>query len=145
MRLTRRPKWEMPLARLRDQIDHMFEQPDFAVSDLFNGWTPAVDILENKDSVTVKAEMPGFKREEIEVSLHENNLIISGERKRESERKEGEFYRSERFYGKFYRSVPLPFTVESGKIEARYRDGVLTVKLPKNENAKSKQIEVTVG
>jgi HSP20 family protein len=145
MRLMRRPKWEMPLARLRDQIDQMFEQPDLALSDFFSAWTPAVDVLENKDSVTVKAEMPGFKPEEIDVSLHDNNLIISGERKRENEQKEGEFYRSERFYGKFHRSVALPFTVEPGKIEARYHDGVLTVKLPKSENAKSKQIEVTVG
>jgi HSP20 family protein len=144
MRLVRRPKSEMPLSRLRDQLDQMFE-PDFTISDfLGGGWTPAVDVLEGKDKLTVKAELPGFKREDLDVSVHENNLIISGERKSEDERREGDFYRSERFYGKFHRSISLPATVETGKIEARYRDGVLTVTLPKSEHAKAKQIEVNV-
>jgi HSP20 family protein len=145
MRLMRRPRLDMPLTRLRDEIDRMFEQPDFAVSDLFGGWTPAVDVLKDKDKLTVKAELPGFKREYLNVSLHENNLIISGERRCEDEQKQGEFYRCERYYGKFHRSVSLPATVDTAKIDAKYRDGVLTVTLPKSEKAKGKQIEVTVA
>ena len=146
MRLMRRPRYQMPLSRLRDQIEQIFEQPDFAVSELLGGgWLPAVDVLEGKDKLTVKAELPGFKREDLDVSVHESNLILSGERKSDEERKDGEFYRSERFYGRFHRSIPLPFPVETDKIEARYSDGVLTVTLPKSEQAKSKQIEVEIG
>jgi HSP20 family protein len=145
MRLMRTPKLEMPLTRLRDEIDRLFvRQPDFAVSDLFGGWMPAVDLLEDKDKLTVKAELPGFKREDLNVSVHEDNLIISGERRCEDEQKEGEFYRCERYYGKFHRSIPLPASVDAGKIEAKYRDGVLTMTLPKTEKAKAKQIEVSV-
>lgn len=135
----------MPLSRLRDQLNQIFEQPDFAMSDLLGGgWLPAVDVLDDRNKLTVKAELPGFKREDLDVSVHDNQLIISGERKSEEEKKDGEFYRSERFYGKFHRSIPLPATVDTGKIEARYRDGVLTVTLPKSEQAKAKQIEVAV-
>ena len=145
MRLMRRPRLDSPLARLRNQIDEMFGQPDFPLSDLFTGWTPAVDVLEDKDKLTVKAELPGFKKEDLNVTLHENNLIISGERRCDDEQKEGEFYRCERYYGKFHRSVSLPSTVDTVKIDAKYRDGVLTVALPKSEKAKGKQIEVAVG
>lgn len=145
MRLMRKPRYEMPLSRLRDQLGQIFEQPDFALTDLMGGgWMPAVDVLEDKEKLTVKAELPGFKREELEVSVHENNLIISGERKSEEERKDGEFYRSERFYGRFHRAVSLPAAVDIEKISASYRDGVLTVTLPKTDQAKTKQIEVKV-
>ena len=145
MKLTRKPGFEMPLSRLRDQLNQIFEQPDFAVSDLLGGgWVPAIDVLDDKDKLTVKAELPGFKREDLDVSVHQDNLIISGERKSDEEKKDGEFYRSERFYGKFHRSIPLPTTVDTGKIQAKYRDGLLTVTLPKSEHAKAKQIEVAV-
>jgi HSP20 family protein len=143
MRLMRKPSWEMPLSRLGNQLGQMFEQPDFAIGDLLSGgWMPAVDVLEAGDKLTVKAELPGFKREDLDVSVHENNLIISGERKAAEEQNEGEFYRSERFYGKFHRSITLPFAVDTEKIEAHYRDGVLTVMLPKNEQAKAKKVQV---
>ena len=145
MRLMRRPRYEMPLSRLRDQFSQIFEQPDFALSDLLGGgWMPVVDVLEDKDKLTVKAELPGFKREELDVSVHENSLVLSGERKSDEERKDGEFYRSERFYGRFHRVLPLPSSVEVDKIQAKYRDGVLTVTLPKSEHAKGKQIEVGI-
>jgi HSP20 family protein len=133
---------ETSLSGLRNQLNQMFE-PDFTIGDLFGGaWTPAVDVLESKDKLTVKAELPGFRREDLEVSVHENNLTISGERKAEEDRKDAEFYRSERFYGRFQRSIPLPFSVDTEKIEAHYRDGVLTITLPKSEHAKAKQIQV---
>ncbi|SRR5579862_945362 len=145
MRLMRRPRYEMPLSRLRDQFNQIFEQPDFAVGDLLSGgWMPVVDVLEDKDKLTVKAELPGFKREDLDVSVHENNLILSGERKAEEERKDGEFYRSERFYGRFHRVISLPSSVDTEKILAKYRDGVLTVTLPKSEHARARQIEVGI-
>jgi len=136
----------MPLSRLRDQLSQIFEQPEFALTDLLGGgWTPVVDVLDDKDKLIVKAEVPGFKREDLDVAVHENTLIISGERKSEEERKDGEFYRSERFYGRFHRSIPLPYAVDTDKIQAQYRDGILNITLPKAEHAKAKQIEVTVG
>lgn len=145
MRLMRRPRYEMPLSRLRDQFNQIFEQPDFALSDLLGGgWMPVVDMLEDKDKLTVKAELPGFNREDLDVSVHENSLILSGERKADEERKDGEFFRSERFYGRFHRVIPLPSSVDTEKIQAKYTNGVLTVTLPKNEHARAKQIEVGI-
>ena len=112
-------------------------------SQLLSGWTPALDVYEDKDHFIVKAELPGMKKEDIEVSFHDGGLSISGERK--SETKEGEnAERTERFSGKFRRSITLPTRVESSKVSAVYKDGILTVTLPKAEEAKPKQIQVSV-
>src|SRR6266404_3176214 len=89
------------LARLRNRIDRLFESPFGLASDLFEGWTPALDLNETDNNIVVKAELPGMKPEEIEFSLRENTLTISGERKHEEESGEGENYRSERYFGKF--------------------------------------------
>jgi len=110
----------------------------------FNQWAPTVDLYEDKDHVYVKAEVPGMKKEEIDVSLHDNALTISGERKLEQKDQDAENYRSERFFGRFTRSVTLPVAVEGEKVKANYKDGILTITLPKSEKAKPKQIEVSV-
>ncbi|HVV01899.1 MAG TPA: Hsp20/alpha crystallin family protein [Verrucomicrobiae bacterium] len=136
------------LSSLRDEIDRLFEAPLAALSgpsQLLGGWTPSLDVFENKDNVIVKAEVPGMKKEEIEVSLHDGTLSISGERKSNQEFKEAEVYRSERFVGRFQRTVTLPAPVASDKVKAQYKDGVLTVTLPKTEEAKPKQIDVNVS
>lgn len=86
-----------------------------------------------------------MKREDIEVSLHDGALTISGERKSESKHEDAEVYRSERFIGKFQRSVTLPTPVKSDAVKANYKDGILTVTLPKSEEAKPKQIDVNVS
>ncbi len=152
MRLIRRQRqdagnWSAfdQLNRLRDEIDQVFQSSfgDFGPSTGFlEGWSPAVDLIEDKDKLSVKAELPGMKREDIEVSLHGDTLSISGERKEEKERKEGENYRAERFFGRFQRTIHLPQPVDGNKVEASYRDGVLTITLPKTEEAKRKQIEI---
>ena len=132
---------------LRDEIDRLFESPlaEFARSaQMLSGWAPVVDLFENKDSFVVKAELPGMKKEDIEISLHEGALLVSGERKREEKSKPGETYREERFYGKFHRSIALPKPVAADQVKATYKDGVLTVTLPKTEEVKPKQIEVVV-
>jgi HSP20 family protein len=144
MQLRRREDVWSPMTRLRDSLNRFFDYPEFGGTDLFEGWQPAVDVHEDKDNIIVKAEMPGMKREDIDVSLNQNTLLLCGERKREEERKEEGYYRSERYFGKFQRSIPIPQTVDAQKIEARYRDGVLTVKLPKSEQSKAKQIDVKV-
>jgi HSP20 family protein len=86
-----------------------------------------------------------MKKEDINVSLHDGTLIISGERKGETKGEEAEVYRSERYFGKFQRAVALPATVATDKVNAEYKDGILTITLPKSEEAKPRQIEVKVG
>jgi HSP20 family protein len=146
MQLTRmqRPDYWSPLTRVRDQLNRFFDYPAFQSEDFFEGWSPAIDLHEGKDSLRVRAEMPGLKKEEIDVSLHENTLVISGEKKCENEQKDEGTYRSECYYGRFHRSVSLPFGVDPKKVKANYKDGVLTIDLPKSEHAKPKQIEVNV-
>ena len=146
MKLTRVSTWPSigRLSDLRDEIDRFFESPLSRTSE-FLGWSPAFDVYEEKDNFVVKAELPGMKKEEINVSLHEGDLIISGERKSETKSEGTEVYRSERFFGKFQRSVSLPATVDPGKVKAEYKDGILTVTLPKSEAAKPRQIEVNVS
>jgi HSP20 family protein len=110
-----------------------------------SGWTPALDVHEDKDNFIVRVELPGMKREDIDVSLHDGALSISGERKTEKKYEEAEVYRTERFFGKFQRTVTLPVPVAPDKVKAQYKDGILTVTLPKTEEAKPKQIDVNVG
>jgi HSP20 family protein len=131
------------LASLRDEMDRLF---DFSWpsrdTGLFSGWSPALDVFDDKDQLVVKVELPGMKKEEIDLSLHDGVLTITGERKHESEQKEGESFRSERYFGKFQRTVTLPAAVDANKVNASYKDGVLTVELAKSEEAKPKQIAV---
>jgi HSP20 family protein len=112
---------------------------------LLGVWSPPLDVFQDKDHVFVKVELPGMKKEDIQISLHENTLTISGERKQEQEVKEGDGYRSERFFGRFHRSLTLPVSVESSRVTAQYKDGILTVTMAKAEEAKPKQIEVKVS
>jgi HSP20 family protein len=157
MKLSRRHKQDKPaqsergesssqpeLSRLRREIDRLFEEPFgfFTPTTFFEGWSPTVDLYEDKDKITVQAELPGMKKEDIEVSLHGDTLSISGERKHEQEDKDCEVCRSERYFGRFQRSITLPQHVDGNKIEARYQEGVLTVTCPKSEESKRKQIEV---
>ena len=114
-------------------------------SQLLSVWNPALDLFEDKDSLIVKAELPGMKKEDIDVSLHDGALSISGERRSEAKREDAQTHRSERFVGGFHRTVTLPSPVDIGKVTAEYKDGILTVTLPKTEAAKPKQIAVNVG
>jgi len=133
------------LNRIRNEINRIFQDPFSMVTtsmSFFEGWEPTIDVYEDKDKLTVKAELPGMKKEDIAVSLEGSTLTVSGERKQEQEHKEGETYRSERFFGRFQRSITLSQQVDPKKIQANYKDGVLTITLPKSEEAKRKQIEI---
>ena len=133
------------LTDLRDEIDRLFEMPLAELtrgSQMLSVWTPGIDLYEDKDNLYLKAELPGMKREQIEVSLHEGVLSISGERKSESKEQGAEVHRAERFFGRFQRTVTLPASVSPDKVKAQYKDGVLSVTLPKTEEAKPKQIDV---
>jgi len=107
-------------------------------------WAPALEVYEKEDKFVVRAELPGMKREEIDVSVLGNTLSIKGERKAEKEIREEEYHRCEMCYGAFSRSVTLPAAIESGKVSADYKDGILEVTLPKAEVAKPQKIEVKV-
>jgi HSP20 family protein len=114
-------------------------------SQWLSGWSPVLDLYEDKDNLFVKMDLPGMKREEIEVSLHEGSLSISGERKSEQKHEAAEVYRAERFFGRFQRTVTLPTPVAADKVKAEYKDGILTITLPKTEEAKPKHIDVNVS
>jgi HSP20 family protein len=134
------------LASLRDEFNRLFDwTAPSRDSGLFSGWSPALDVYDDKDHLVVKVELPGLKKEEIEISLHDGTLTVSGERKLEEDVNEGQTFRSERFFGKFQRSLTLPTAVDSTKVKAAYKDGILTVELPKAEEAKPKQIEVSIS
>jgi len=131
---------------LQDEVNRML---DFSFpsrdTGLFSGWSPALDLYDDKDDFVAKVELPGMKKEDIQISLHEGVLTVSGERKHEFEGKEGETFRSERYFGKFQRSVSLPAMVDGSKVSATYKDGILTITLPKAEEAKPRHIEVSVS
>ena len=136
------------LTDLRDEIDRLFESPLSELgrtSNLLSGWTPTLDVFEDKDNFTVKAELPGMKKEDIEVTLHDGSLSILGERRSEAKHENAQVYRAERFFGRFQRTVTLPAPVAADRIKAQYKDGILTITLPKTEQAKPKQIDVSVG
>lgn len=107
-------------------------------------WAPAVDIIDEKDNIRVRADLPGMKKEEIEVSVNNDTLTIKGEKKEEKEIKEKDCVRSERYYGAFQRAFTLPAGVDPQKVNASYKDGVLEIALPKREDAKPKQIKVDI-
>ncbi len=134
------------LSSLQDELNRLF---DFSVpsrdTGLFSGWSPALDLHDEKDAFTVRVELPGMKKEDINISLHDGVLSVSGERKNELKTGEGQTFRSERYFGKFQRSVTLPAMVDSKGVKATYKDGILTVELPKAEEAKPRQIEVSVS
>jgi len=150
-------RWQRPefstwgvgrLTDLREEIDRLFESPLAELtrtSQLLSGWTPPIDLFEDKDSFIVRAELPGMKKEEIDLSLHDGSLSISGERKAEGKYQDAEVYRTERFFGRFQRTITFSAPVAADQVRAQYKDGVLTVKLPKTEEAKPKHIDVKVG
>jgi HSP20 family protein len=136
------------LSTLGEEINRLFDSPFGELTrriELFNGWTPALDLYEDKDNLIVKTELPGMKREEIDISVHDGRLTISGERKYEENKQDTEPYRSERFFGRFHRTLALPKPVQADKAKANYKDGILTVTLPKTEEAKPRQIAVSVN
>ena len=109
-------------------------------------WAPPVDIYQNSDKeVVIKAELPDMTREDIDVTVDHGTLTIKGEKKVSNEVKEEDFHRIERRYGTFSRSFSLPQTVDTTKVAADYKNGVLTVRLPLREEAKPRQVKVDVA
>jgi len=108
-------------------------------------WAPPVDIYENGDSLVLKAELPGINPDEVEIRVEDNTLYLKGERKFEKEVKEQNYHRVERSYGTFTRSFSLPNSIDADKVAANFQDGVLTLTMPKKEEAKPKTIKINVS
>lgn len=108
-------------------------------------WRPSVDIAETDHDFVLTADLPGIAREDLDLTVVDGRLTIKGQRRRESDSKEGNVHRVERAYGTFTRAFDLPAAVDPETVAATYKDGVLTVTVPKAEEAKPKQIEVKVG
>jgi len=136
------------LMAVRDEMNRVlneaFGRGSTDESAWFSGaWSPPVDIYETDDALVMKAELPGFSKDDIHIEMKENTLVIRGERRREDEVKEGSYHRTERVYGAFQRSFLLPTTVDQEKVRASYKDGVLELRLPKVQAAQPKRISVT--
>jgi HSP20 family protein len=107
-------------------------------------WSPSVDVSETKDNVIVNAEIPGMSKDDIQVSVQDNILTLSGEKKQEKEEKNVGYHRIERSYGSFRRSFTLPTFVQTDKVKAAYKGGILKITLPKTEEVKLKEIPISV-
>lgn len=147
-------RWEpfRDLVSVQDRMNRIFEEAfrgaarpgaeeDWALG---GAWAPAVDIYEHEGNIVLKAELPGIDPKDVQVGVENNVLTLRGERQFESEVKREQYHRIERAYGTFSRSFTLPNVVDTGKIKAEFKDGVLRVVLPKREEAKPKQISIAI-
>ncbi len=143
------------LPMMFDEIDRMFSRflgrpfglmrwPRTLWPEEFEAGYPSVDIFEDKENVVVKAEIPGVKKEELEVNVTEDSVVLSGEKKKEEKVEEKDYYRYERSYGSFHRTLPLPTEVQSDKAKAQFKDGVLKITIPKTPEAKKKEVKVKI-
>lgn len=132
------------LARLHGEMDDLFDGFFRGLDTPFAGYKawPAIDVAEEEDAIVVRAEVPGCKADDIDISVHGNVLTISGEKKLSEEKKEKGYYHVESTYGSFRREVTLPTDVNQSKVDASYKDGVLSITLPKAEKAKSIKVKI---
>jgi HSP20 family protein len=147
-------RWEpfRDLVGLQDRMNRLFGEAyrgsartgddDWALG---GSWAPAVDIFEKDGNIVLTAELPGIASKEVDIRVENNVLTLQGERKFDKELQKDSFHRVERAYGSFTRSFTLPTVVDTNKIKAEFKDGVLKVTLPKREEAKPKQIQVQVA
>jgi HSP20 family protein len=138
------------LEDMSDRLNRVFSRPGLSQTNgketmIVADWIPAVDVSETGGEFHIKAEIPDVKKEDVKVTLEDGVLTIQGQRKQEKEDKGTKYHRVERTYGSFVRSFTLPDLVDEEKVKAEFKDGVLTLQLPKSEKAKPKAIEVKVG
>jgi len=144
-------RWLSPFERMEELFEDFFRRPfgrpwSPLIPRLFEEMrpSPSVDIYEDKDDIVVKSELPGMTKDDIEVNITANTITISGKKKAEEKIEEKNYYRLERSYGSFSRSFELPVEIKPDKAKASFKDGVLEVRLPKTEEAKSKVHKVTI-
>jgi HSP20 family protein len=136
------------LMRMREDMNRLFSQffregDDEEGTWLTGAWAPPVDIHETDEALILKAELPGFSKDDVHVDLHNNRLTLRGERKHETEVKEEQYHPRERAYGSFQRTFQLPTTIDQDKVKASFQNGILELRLPKSEAAKPKRIAIS--
>lgn len=132
------------LLSLRDEFDRIFKEYFIRPEKMDEEWFPMLDMKEDAESIVVNIEVPGVKKDDIKVTLRGNQLIVTGERKFEKEKKDETYHRIERSYGKFQRVITIPVEVDQSKIKATYENGILSITLPKTEKEKPKEIEISL-
>jgi HSP20 family protein len=144
-------RWEpfRDLLATQKEFDRLFREafsPMFGEGEISTRtWAPAVDIYETADNIVLKAELPGVDPKDVEIRVEDNTLFLKGERKFEKEVKEENYHRVERSYGSFARSFSLPSSIAADKVTAEYKDGLLTLTMPKREEAKPKTIKINLS
>jgi HSP20 family protein len=136
------------LLSIRDEMNRLFNDFLGRTGDQEGGWStgawaPPVDIRETDEAIILKAELPGFSKDDVHIELHNNRLTLRGERKHEAEVKEEQYHRRERAYGSFQRTFLLPATIDQEQVTASFKNGILELRLPKSETARPKQIAIT--
>lgn len=137
------------LSIVRDEMNRLFDEffslaPERRRGLLEGEWQPSIDIAETNESVVVTAELPGVSQDDVSITVMNNILTLKGEKKEEKEIKKENYHRIERNYGSFQRFVSLPTDVQSDKAKATYKDGILTITIPKTESAEPKSIKINV-
>jgi len=148
MKLT---KWDpfKELEEVSNRLNHFFRRtparpdPDSEML-VMADWTPTVDITETSDAYLIKGEIPGVKKDDIELTVEDGMISMRGERRQEKEEKNKKLHRIERSYGSFYRSFQLPNDVDEAKVKAEFKDGMINVTLPKSGKTKSKSVNVKI-
>ena len=138
--IPRNMEQNFPVANLDEVLNDLM---GWNKGGIMRSWAPDVDIAENPDSYEIHAELPGMREEDINLTLNNNVLTVSGEKKREVKEEKDNFVRVERSYGKFERSFSLPNNIAADRVAANYADGVLKITLPKSEEAQSRTIKVS--
>lgn len=137
------------LEEMSERLNRVFSRPSLRTNGKENltvaDWIPTVDISESEGEYLIKAELPEVKKEDVKVTVENGVLTLQGERRQEKEEKGKKYHRVERAYGSFVRSFTLPETINEGGVKAEYKDGVLSIHLPKSERVKPKAIEVKVA
>ena len=145
-RALARGPWE-DLERMEEEMEDMVRTfsrhvPWSRLRERGNGWLPAIDMMERKDEIVVRADLPGLQERDIEVRVQDGMLTLRGERKDEREEKDENYYYCERSAGKFFRTLALPAGVDAEHVKATFKNGVLEVHIPRTKEAKAKKIEI---
>lgn len=146
-------RWEpmgRSIAPWGEGMDYLRRRMDRLLDEFMHGdggergerWLPSVDVMEDKDKYVIRADVPGLNKDDIKITLQENVLTITGEKKQEKEQKERAYHLTERTYGQFTRSFTLPSKVDPNNIKAEFKDGVLEINLPKSPESKAKEIQI---
>lgn len=133
------------LRNLHEEMNRVFERSlTLPTAKQVAFFVPDIDVKDEKDAIAVRADIPGIKKENLDISVRQDLLTLKGERKEETEKKSKDYYHAERFYGAFSRTVELPTKVKAEGVKASYKDGVLEIRLPKDEKAQAKETKIKI-